>query len=298
MILRGTLVALLIPAALAGQTAAKPGAEARRTGTFQDRRLLESSGVVTSRKHPGLLWTMNDSGGEAALFLVDTAGITLATYAVPNAVNTDWEALGRGPCGKRECIYIGDTGDNGRDRRSVTLYRTPEPNPPRAGEKGWSGTAAKPEALEVRYPDGSHDVEAMYVEPDESVALITKGRSGGALVFRVPGSAWGERRPVVALRSDSLPIPIGFLTGRLVTDAALAPDGHRVAVRTYRDIWFFTRDTTGRLTPDPTRPVCDIAGLEPQGEGIDWWDESTLVLTSERGLFPAGTITLIRCPTR
>jgi len=288
----------LIPAVLAAQTAGKPGPTTRRTGTFQDRRLGESSGVVASRRHPGLLWTMNDSGGDAALFLVDTNGVTVGVYVVPNAVNIDWEALGRGPCGRRECIYIGDTGDNGRDRRSVTLYRILEPDLPPPTGKSLRLATAKAEAVEVRYPDRPHDVEAMYVEPDGSVALVTKGRSGGALLFRVPASSWRERRPVLALRSDSLPIPTSFMTGRAVTDAALTPDGHRVAVRTYRDIWFFVRDETGRLTPDPTHPVCDIAGLEPQGEGLDWWNEETLVLTSERGLFPAGTITLVRCPAR
>ena len=295
---KSALVALLIPAVLAAQTAGKPDAVTRRTGTFQDRRLVESSGVVASHRHPGLLWTMNDSGGDAALFLVDTAGATVGVYAVPNAVNIDWEALGRGPCGRRECIYIGDTGDNGRDRRSVTLYRIPEPDLPGATGKSRSLATAKAEAVEVRYPDRPHDVEAMYVEPDETVALVTKGRTGGALLFRVPASAWRGRRPVLALRSDSLPIPTSFMTGRAVTDAALAPDGRRVAVRTYRDIWFFLRDDTGRLTPDSAHPVCDIAGVEPQGEGIDWWDGETLVLTSERGLFPAGTITLVRCPAR
>jgi hypothetical protein len=81
-----------------------------------------------------------------------------------------------------------------------------------------------------------------------------------------------------------------------VTDAAMSPDARRVAVRTYREVWFLTRERDGRLAPDRSHPVCDITGLEPQGEGVDWWDSETLVLTSERGLFPSGTITLLRCP--
>jgi hypothetical protein len=136
----------------------------------------------------------------------------------------------------------------------------------------------------------------MYVEPQGNVMLVTKGHTGGVLVFRVPAAAWLERQPVTAVRVDSLPIPATFMTGRVVTDAAISPDGRRVAVRTYRDIWFFTLDDAGRLTRDLSHPVCNVAGLEPQGEGLDWWDAETLVLTSEKGLFPAGTITLARCP--
>jgi hypothetical protein len=69
-----------------------------------------------------------------------------------------------------------------------------------------------------------------------------------------------------------------------------------VAVRTYRDVYFFLRGADGHLRADPDRPVCDIAGREPQGEGIDFWDQHTLVLTSERASFPTGIITLLRCP--
>ena len=296
MICRAVLLALLAPGALVAQTVSRTGPLARRTGTFLDRQVRESSGVVVSRAHPGLLWTMNDSGGDAALFLTDTTGAALGSFAVPRAVNRDWEALGRGPCGTRQCLYIGDTGDNGRNRRYVTLYRIPEPDPAAVSGTRLRRITAPAERLQLRYPDRPHDVEAMYVEPDGNVILITKGHSGGVLVFRVTASAWRNLMPATAVRVDSLPIPASLLTGRLVTDAAISPDGRRVAVRTYRDIWFFTRDNAGRLVRDPSRRVCDIAGLEPQGEGVDWWDPETLVLTSEHGLFPAGTITLVRCP--
>ena len=69
-------------------------------------------------------------------------------------------------------------------------------------------------------------------------------------------------------------------------------------VRTYRDVYFFLRAPDGHLQADPDRPVCDIAGREPQGEGIDFWDKDTLVLTSERATFPAGIVTLLRCPSK
>jgi hypothetical protein len=283
---------LLLPAALAAQAARRPTPHAHRTGTFLDRRITESSGVVVSRRYRGLLWTMNDSGGDAALFLTDTTGAARGMFAVPRAANIDWEALSFGPCGPGKCLFIGDTGDNDERRASVTIYRLPEPEV--SGSAGAS-IAARAEAVEVVYPDRPHDVEAMYVEPDGTVMLITKGRRGGVLAFRVPAAGWQHRR-VAAVLVDSLPIKPSLLTGRVVTDAAISPDARRVAIRSYREVWFFTRESNGRLAPDPRHPACDIAGLEPQGEGLDWWDGDTLVLTSERGLYPAGTITLLRCP--
>ena len=123
------LVGLLLPSPVPQS----PLPIARRTGTFHDRRLDESSGVIVSRKFPGLLWTMNDSGGEPALFLTDTAGAALGVYPVIGAGNVDWESLGRGPCGREECLYVGDTGDNGERRPSVVIYRLPEPDPAAGG---------------------------------------------------------------------------------------------------------------------------------------------------------------------
>jgi hypothetical protein len=273
-----------------------PGAVAvGNTNPFQDRRIRESSGVVASRTHRGLLWTLNDSGGEPVLFLTDTAGAALGSFRVTGAVNLDWEALGRGRCGTTDCLYIGDTGDNRERRRAVTLYRVPEPEPlSTPGE----GTAAGMRALQVEYPDGSHDVEAIYAEPDGGVVLITTGRSGGIWSYRVAASAWQRAGIARAERLDSLPIPVSLTRGRAVTDAALSPDGAVVVVRTYRDLWFFSRTADGRLRLDSARPMCPALDLQLAGEAVDWWDARTLVLTSERGGGRAGTILLARCPGR
>jgi hypothetical protein len=234
---------------------------------------------------------MNDSGGDPVLFLTDTLGTARGIFPVGGASNIDWESLGRGPCGSAECLVIGDTGDNSERRPSITLYRVPEPTP---GDHS-SVRAAR---LEVTYPDGPHDVEALYVEPDGAVILVSKGRRHGVLVFRVPAQAWSSSSGVTAVRIDSLPITASMATGEVVTDAAISPDGTRVAVRTYRDIRFFSRSADGHLTPESGRPVCDVTGMEPQGEGIDWFEGNTLVLTSERGMAIAGTISLVQCPVK
>jgi hypothetical protein len=293
MIRHAVLVVLAIFAAAAEAASQSPAAAvSRRTGTFQDPRLRESSGVVASRRHPGLLWTLNDSGGDPILFLTDTTGAALGTYRVLGASNVDWEALGRGACGDAVCLIIGDTGDNSERRAVVRLYRMVEPDTGALAR----GADPKVESLGFQYPGAAHDVEALYVEPDGAVVLITKGRTGRILTFRVTASAWGTGRTAMATPLDTLPIVPSLMTGRAVTDAAISPDGRRVAVRTYRDVHFFLRDRAGRLQPDPARPVCDILGREPQGEGIDWWDQDLLVLTSERNRRSPGIITLLRCP--
>ncbi len=260
---------------------------------FQDSALIESSAVVVSRTQPGVLWTLNDSGNDPLLFAVDSLGRTLATFRVRGAVNQDWESLATGRCGKTRCLYIGDTGDNQEQRAGVVIYRVAEPAV--GGGSARDGETGPTERLQLRYPDGPHDVEAMLVTRAGNLLLITKGRSGGILLFRVPASAWASVGIVTAEALGVLPITPD-LAGRQVTDAALAADNRAVAIRTYREIFFFLRTKDDRLKPKQPPVACDIAGWEPQGEGVDWLDDRRLVLTSERFSAPAGSIHIVRCP--
>ena len=239
--LAGPLLLLLLVAALvlAGVLAPNADAQARwrvrlpleahRTGNFRHPRLIESSGVIASRRYPGVFWTLNDSGNPPEIFATDSTGRDLGVYTVTGAANYDWEAITRGPCGTGECLYIADTGDNDEIRRSARLYRVAEP----AVQAGGRGVTARAEVLEVRYPDGPHDVEAAVVEPNGAVLLVSKGRSRGVQAFRVPAAGW-SRKAVTAEALGRLPVAPGRGVRGLVTDAALSPDGTEIAVRTLR----------------------------------------------------------------
>jgi hypothetical protein len=259
----------------------------RHTGVFRNPRLAESSGVAASRRQPGVLWTLNDSGHEPWIFATDTLGRDLGTFRVAEADNYDWEALALGPCGGRECLYIADTGDNGESRGEVRIYRVPEPGLPAV-----SAATSPAEALELRYPDGPRDVEAAFVGDDGTVFLISKGRDGTVRAYRVPARAWAERGPVVAEAIGKLQIETGGL-GNLVTDAALSPAGDRVVIRTYLAVFLFA--LTRRNTLLPLGVACDAAGLQVQGEGISWLDHRRMVLTSEGGFGTPGTIVVLEC---
>lgn len=268
--------------------------QARITADFADRRISESSGVAASRRLPGVLWTQNDSGNPPFVFATDTAGRTLGTFELDGARNVDWEDIALGPCGSGTCLYLADTGDNRERRRFVTVYRVEEPDlpskhPRREAELG------PVEALSFRYPDGPHDVEAMWVAPNEDVHLVSKGRSGPVRHYRVPAAAWKSHQPVVAQLMESLPIAVRTRSDR-VTGAGLSPDSGMVAVRTYTTVYFFLLADDGRLRLPSDPLACDVRGLGPQGEGVSWLDARRLVLTSEESLLPAGTIAVAECP--
>lgn len=277
------------------QTSA-PGPVIALSGTFRSPRVTESSGVAVSRVHPGVLWTHNDSGDGPYLYATDVRGADRGAMRVSGARAVDWEDIALGPCPRAPggCLYIGDTGDNLERRASVRLYVVPEPDPPVAPADSQRVTSAAL-SLSLRYPDGPHDVEALFVSPrDTAVYLISKGRGGRIRLYRVPRSAWGTARPVIAEWLQTLPIVPDPATGRLVTGAAVRSDGGLVAIRTYTEIYFFTPSRDGRLAPSG-RPVCSVAGAERLGEAVDFLDDSTLVLTSEADPLGSGTIHTARC---
>ena len=299
---RLALAAALVATLGAAPPATLPGRDwqvrapvrADRTGTFEDPRVGESSGVAASRTHAGIFWTVNDSGNDPILFATDTLGADLGAFEVTGAANQDWEDAAVGPCGGSSCVYIADTGDNAEARPEVAIHRVPEPVPGTLAR----GVTPAGETLRVRYPDGPHDVEAMYVDATGDVHLISKGRTGGVLHFRVRGTAWGATEPVVAEAMGSLPLDPGLSLSDRITGAALSPDGGTAVVRSYRRLHFFAVRDDGRLEPLGTPPVaCSVAGLEPQGEAVTWVGPGRLVLTSERflGLAP-GTIHVVECP--
>jgi len=255
---------------------------------FARPAITESSGVVPSKHYPGILWTHNDSGNDPLLFATDTLGRDLGTVAVLGAENQDWEDIAIGPCRSTVCLYIGDTGDNREVRPSVTIYRVPEPDPT-------ATTTAPADRLEVRYPSGPHDAEAMYVDDRGDLYLVTKGRSRGVLLFRVRQDAWAQSK-TIAEPMGSLPIDPRGVLFNMVTGADVNARNDLVVLRTYRAIYVYHRLPDGTIDATAPVEVCNIAGLESQGEGIAWLDDSRFVLVSEEGNLGPGTVTILRCP--
>ena len=281
--------------------------------TFLSPRVVESSGVAVSHAYPGVLWTHNDSGDRPYLYATDVRGTDRGALLVPGAQAIDWEDMAIGPCPvafvvqprprvtATTCVFLGDTGDNLEIRPYVTVYAIPEPQPPE-GPGDTLGMTRAPAALRVRYPDGAHDVEAIYMSPrDTALYLVSKGsRRGSAIrLYRVERSAWRlpdtSRTVALATLVQTLDIRPNSEAGRVVTGAAVRQDGRVVALRTYGELYLFYPGIGGRLSPARERP-CNLTGVNSGGEAIDFLTDSTFVLTSEAGgRRRPGTINVVKC---
>jgi len=268
----------------------------QQTGTFSSNYLSESSGVAVSRSQPGVIWTHNDSGDRAMIYATNLQGADLGRFRVRGADAEDWEDIALGPCpggnDDKACLYIADTGDNEGDRRQGVIYIVAEPNASTEMSDSEARTDRAHE-LRVTYPHGPRDIEALAVTPGGDVLLITKGSLGPVFLYTIPARMTDERSARVDA-VDTLPIFPARSFGSLVTAAAVSPSGQRLVVRTYTELFFFMLDGDGtwRLRGEP----CWIGLRQPQGEGVDFIDETAVVLTSESALGKKAGLARGVCP--
>jgi hypothetical protein len=244
-------------------------------GTVEEPRLTELSGVIGSEEHYETLWAVNDSGGAAELYAMGEDGTALGAYPVEGATNVDWEdlAVGRFPDPARSYVFIGDIGDNEATRESVTVYRVPEPVLPLEPPGRPLPDAV---AIELRYPGGPADAEALLVDPRTGdLIIITKaqGFERTSRVLRAPAASLVEGAPVTMLDDGEFTVPIlDFIPNRplwAVTSADFGFDGAALLVRTYASIYVYLR-ADGVSVADALRnmPCVAPSAREDQGEAI------------------------------
>lgn len=164
----------------------------------------------------GLVWTLNDSGGDPVLFGFDTlTGNITREWHVRNFGNTDWEAM----TSSASFVYIGDFGNNNGTRTDLKILRLSLDS---LDQQPYDTTSA--EVISFTYPDqqdftgnsGSHnyDCEAMLYFGD-SLHLFSKHRSNGFTKHYVLPALPGSYQ---AILRDSVWV------GGQVTDAAVSQD--------------------------------------------------------------------------
>ena len=287
-VVRGTVAVLLVcavPGPAAGQAPLR--VSLLDTAVLEARRLTESSGVAPSARVRGVLWTHNDSGDEPRLYATDSAGHDLGSVRVAGAGNVDWEDMASAPCAgaAAPCLFVADIGDNARRRRTVVIYELEEPAPPLAPSDTARDVPLRSTTV-LRYPDRPHDAEAIVVEPSGTMLIITKELAGRPRVYRLPPRSAPQRAGQVDTLQLVGPLDVAPSVPRmrLVTGAAVSPDGKTLVVRTYSSLHFYRLHADSMPTPLTLPEGLSIPVVEPQGEGVTFAGPDRLVLTSERGL--------------
>lgn len=238
---------------------AMPGAVAAETPKvvpFRDARIKEASSLVDL----GSIWvTANDSGDSGRLFVVSPhSGRTVGVVHLRTAVS-DVEALA--PSGP-SAVWVGDIGDNDNKRRSISVFRA---------TVGTGLIDITPRRFRLAYPKGHPNAEAMFVDREGRVNVITKS-IGGGVVYRAPASLSTTR--VNRLQA------VGHVA-EYATDAARSRDGRHVIVRGPEFAGVYT-------WPGFQRVGVIRLPRQPQGEGISVGPTGRIRINSE------GTHTAVR----
>lgn len=196
----------------------------------------ESSGLAASRTNTNIYWTHNDSGDGPLVYAFDEKGESRGVFRVAGAQARDWEdmAVGPGPKRGQSYLYLGDIGDNGKQRSEIVVYRVPEPKliaADRDSSKSNPRTSEASEAIRLRYPDGKFDAETLMVHPTSgNLYIVTKVMLKNATVYEAPAPLVAGR-VITMKRIGDIKVP--SLLGGALTSGSISPDGRRVALCDY-----------------------------------------------------------------
>ncbi len=256
--------------------------------TAQNKRLLlpdvlrEVSGLY--RRSADSLWWHNDSGDQPRLVLTNAKGNLLEEIRLP-VKNIDWEDITADHQGN---IYIGDFGNNANARRNLRIY---------IYQPAWGSL----DSILFQYPDqqafpphpeqSNFDMEGFLWHRD-SLHLFSKNRLLRGNYFTKHYKLPAQPGTYIATLTDSI-----CLKKRVVTAAAISPDGKTVALLSY-----FFRKTLGFIPKTRTtiwilqdfqnshflkgklkkQQVRKFPPLPTQFEAIDFIDNQLVYIASER----------------
>lgn len=214
----------------------------------------ESSGLV--KLTDTSYCTINDSGGENAVYEVNISGGLIKKHLVPHSKNYDWETLAINNHGQ---LFIGDVGNNGNKRKDLVVYTE--------GKK-----------IPVTFPDQvdfppnkenkNFDCEASIWYHD-SLFFFSKNRGEGDM--KIYG---------MADKGGQVSIVNHFPLKGMITGAAVSPDQETLLLLSYGHIYMFTLER-GLYKLKPHGIIYfKRAG---QSEAITFINNQDFLVTNEQG---------------
>ncbi|MEM6807289.1 MAG: hypothetical protein AAF696_38155 [Bacteroidota bacterium] len=222
------------------------------------------------------IWGHNDSGGEPRLYAFNQKGKLLRSVLIEGAQNKDWEELAYDDKGN---IFICDFGNNGNVRKDLRVFKWNK-------VEGLIGRLSLSYADQQKFPPArdrrKFDAEGSFWYQD-SLYIFSKNRSGFFTHLYVIGDEAGSYKPAM---KDSI-----NLEDRIVTAAALSPDGKTMALLAYKfgKKWIFPRFESTLFIFRNFSPgnFCDgemqrLKLPHRQFEALDFKDNKTLYLGAEK----------------
>ncbi|MGE5609165.1 MAG: hypothetical protein ACM359_07915 [Bacillota bacterium] len=204
------------------------GLAACQIGSIQDRAIAESSGIIASRKHPGVFWTHNDQGNDPILFAINRDGQLISQFRI-DAKNDDWEDIAIDDAGN---LYIGNIGNNGGKRDAIEVLRIGEPDPYNPASSTQPLKVAQ--AWHLAFPDEPFNCESLFIHQGKGYLISKATRRQAAGLYSFPL----DTQPETIVLQEVATLPIHSP----VTAADISADGQFLAVVNFQSLDVFRID--------------------------------------------------------
>jgi len=264
-----------------------------KTGSIEAAKLIEASGLQASYSHKGDFFSHNDDG-KPEVFVIGENGNDRGKMTLKPGKNKDWEDITSVPVDDGRWLVIGDIGDNGSKRKHITLHFTKEPSPGKHGR--YSGRLEREHKVELTYPDGARDCEAMSYDPVSRQILLLTKRDKPARLYAIDlQTALGEKEAelkflgtITAFRPPTVKDRAKW-GGRTEwisqpTGLDISADGTEAVVISYRSLYRFHRqEGEDWITAMQRKPQEVVGPPAPQNEAVAYSvDGKSIFVTTEK----------------
>jgi hypothetical protein len=243
-----------------------PFVTGKRLAELKSKKLKEVSGLAASINNKGMLWTHNDSGNDAEVYLIDMETNIRQTYVLAGVDNRDWEdiSIGPGPDSSKHYLYVGDIGDNLAVHPNKYIYRFEEPVYSASESGGESKvTISDFDTIVFSLAGSKHDTEALLVDPKTKDLYVLSKYSHPIYVYQI-------KYPYATANVNSA-VEVASLNLNTITSADFSPEGDEVLIKNYSNVYYWKNNDQMNLADLlKQQPVEVTYEEEPQGEAIAW----------------------------
>jgi hypothetical protein len=264
-----------------------------QTGTIENPKIDEASGLQASQLNPGAYFVHNDDG-PAVIYAMSESGVSLGKFSIEKANNRDWEDMTIASSEEGPLLVIADFGDNAARFKSVHIYFVHEPRPNINNQ--YSGSYPIYHRIKIKYPDGPRDCEAIaYDRLSDKLYLVSK-RDKPSRIYSIPlkdalsadeatlqyeGQTASFRAPTARDAAN-----FGTRQSQWISQATgldFSPDGKQAAVITYRSLYLFDREADESWASALSRNPRELIGPPARAEESIAYsvDGSAIIVTSE-----------------
>jgi hypothetical protein len=247
----------------------------------------EISGLVSSGKHPNIVWVHNDGGNTPVISAANTLNGSIdAEVLIQQSDNTDWEDIARFQQQGQSWLLLADIGDNFSTRNYLSLLAIPEPElSDRTVSPAWR--------LDFSYPDGARDSESIAVDPLTNEILILSKRDKPPRLYSLPLKAseqvvtanyLGELSTIPEPTPEDLEEDPWYGKHRASPTAiSISNDGSQLLVVTLKDSYLYPRHADGwQVAVQQAPTVLDVVQLAQTEAGDFSADQQGVWIASEQ----------------